>query len=270
MTHFRTAMLHRRLSVLLLSLFFALAGTTSASAQSVASIVDQMQARYEDQLETVDTYIVETNLYTSYNQKVMQDGRPTYKTQTRMTGEGSMAFAGSSTPSSAYGMRFDRLKQHATLAGTESIDGMRCYVLQVDDPSKVDPDMGEDTGSMTYYVDANEYLARRMVMQNKPSKKQGPQASSVTINLKNYTTTDGLTLPHRMEIQVAANMSEQQRKKMETVMEQMENMPEQQRKMMERTMGDQLEMMKQMLSGEPVVVEVQSVNVNTPIPSNIF
>jgi hypothetical protein len=35
-------------------------------------------------------------------------------------------------------------------------------------------------------------------------------------------------------------------------------------------MGDQMQMMKQMMSGEPIVVEVQSVQVNTTLPDGMF
>lgn len=266
-------MLRSRYPVFFLSLALSLLlGSVPAAAQSVESVVEDMQAQYEKQIETVDSYIVETNLYTSYNKKVMQNEEPTYKTQTQMKGKDATSFASSTTPSAAYGLQFDRLKKHATYAGTETIDGARTHVLQVDDPSKINPDMGTEAASMTYYVDAERHVPVRMVMQTKKTKQQqrGPQASSVTINLKNYNTTDGLTLPHRMEIQLATNMSEQQRQKMKQMMQQMENMPEQQRKQMERMMGNQMDMMKRMLSGEPVVVEVQSVKVNTEIPQGIF
>jgi len=264
-------MLRIRFSAPVLSLILAVVfAGTPAAAQSVASIVDNMRAQYDNQIETVDTYIVETNLYTSYNRKVMENGEPTYKTQTKMKGDENTSFASTTTASAAYGLQFDRLKQHATYAGTETIDGVRCHLLQVDDPSKVNPDMGTEAESMTYYVDAEQHVPARMVMETKGEKKRGPQASSVTINLKNYTTTDGLTLPHRMEIQLATNMSEKQRQQMQQMMQKMENMPAQQRKRMEQMMGQQMEMMKQMMSGEPIVIEVQSVKVNTEIPQGIF
>jgi hypothetical protein len=73
-----------------------------------------------------------------------------------------------------------------------------------------------------------------------------------------------------MEIEVAMNLSEKQRRQMEQAMAQMENMPEQQRKQMEQMMGNRMEMMKQMMSGEPVVVEVQSVQVNVELPEGMF
>jgi hypothetical protein len=271
MTPSHTPTLRHRSSLVLLFVGLLLNLPAAAPAQSVESIVDQMRARYEQQIQSVDTYIVETNLYTSYNKKVMQDGEPTYQTQTRMTGEGAPSVASTSTPSAAYGLQFDRLRQHATYAGTETVNGVRAHVLQVDDPSTVNPDMAPgDAERMTYYVDAEESLPTRIMMITKGGRDDGPQEQSVTINMLDYQTTDGLTLPHRMEIQVQMNMSEQQRRQMEQAMAQMENMPEQQRKQMERMMGDRMEMMKQMMAGDPVVVEVQRVQVNGALPEGMF
>jgi hypothetical protein len=270
--------MHRlRSSLLLLFVGLCLGSLAApATAQSVVSVVDEMQARYNQQTETVDTYVVETNLYTSYNKKVMTDGEATYKTQTRMKGQGGNALASTSTPSAAYGLQVKRLKEHATYAGTETVNGTRCHALQIDDPSKVNPDMsGDEVESMTYYVDAEKYVPLRMVMKQNTRQKKGRRGggskpSTVTINMKDYQTTDGLTLPHRMEVQIDMDMSEKERKQMEKAMAQMKNLPEQQRKMMEKRMGGQMEMMKQMMSGEPIVVEVQSVQVNVELPEGMF
>jgi hypothetical protein len=271
MTLSHTATARQRSLLLLLFVGLLLGSASPATAQSVDAVIENMRTQYEEQLETVDTYIIETNLYTSYSKKVMRDGEPSYETQTKMKGQGGSSFASSTTPSSAYGLQFDRLKEHATYAGTESIDGVRVHVLQVDDPSKVNPEMGRsDAEQMTYYIDTEQYVPVRLTMQTKEQRGQNPGASTVTIDMKNYQTTDGLTLPHRMEMQFDANLSDQQRQQMKKAMEQMENMPEEQRKRMEKMMGDQMEMMKQMMSGDPIVVEVQSVQVNTELPDGVF
>jgi hypothetical protein len=47
-------------------------------------------------------------------------------------------------------------------------------------------------------------------------------------------------------------------------------MPEKDSERMKQMMGNQVEMMKQMLSGEPIVVEVKDVQVNTEIPPGVF
>ncbi|WP_103028643.1 hypothetical protein [Salinibacter altiplanensis] len=264
-------MLHRRSVTVALSLVFSLLlGAVPASAQSVASVVSDMQSVYDRQMETVDTYIVETNLYTSYHQKDMGDDGPTYRTQTRLKGTDASSFAANTTPSAAYGLQFDRLKQHATYAGTEAIDGVRCHILQVDNPSAVNPNVEENATSMAYYIDAERHVPARMVVETAASDSQEANPSSVTVRFKRYETTDGLTLPHRMEIQLNANISDKQRQQMQQMMEKMEQLPEQQRKQMEQMMGDQMNMMKQIMSGDPIAIEVQSVQVNVELPGDVF
>jgi len=137
-----------------------------------------MRAAYEQQLETVDPYIVETNLYTSYNQctppttrRSCRTGGPTCRTRTQMKGSKASSFVANTTPSA------------------------------------VDPNRGDSAERLTYYVDPERHVPVRMVM-HPPSGQQGPGAASVTVNFTHYQTTDGLTLPHRMKIQVATNMSE--------------------------------------------------------------
>ena len=77
MTHSHTAMLRRRLPVVLLSLVLSpLLDLAPATAQSVESIVGDMRTQYEKQFETVDTYIVDTNLYTLYNREECQGRTP--------------------------------------------------------------------------------------------------------------------------------------------------------------------------------------------------
>jgi hypothetical protein len=187
-----------------------------------------------------------------------------------MNGEGMPSFTSNTTVSSVYRLQFDQLKQHATYAGTEMIDGTQCHVLQVDDPSKVNAEMGTEAERTTYYVHADRHVPTRMIMKSTPSTQTGPQPSSVTIDLKNYTTTDGLTLPHRMDIHLDANISDEQRRKMKQTMQKMENLPEQQRKQMENMMGSQMEMMKQIMAGDPITIDVQSVEVNAEIPEGMF
>lgn len=264
-------MLRQRSLLLLLFVGLLAGGALPASAQSIDSIVDKMRAQYDKQLESVDTYIVETNLYTSYNEKVTKDGETTYRSQTKMKSDKGSSFASGTTPSAAYGLQLDRLKQHATYGGSETINGVTAHVLKVDDPSKVNPEMSaSDAESMTYYIDAEKSVPTRILMNTKGKGGGGPKTSSVIVNMTNFQTVDALTLPYRMEFEFNMDMSEKQKKQMSMMIQKMENMPEDKSKKMQQMMGSQLEMMKQMLSGEPMVVEVKSVQVNTEIPADVF
>jgi len=73
-----------------------------------------------------------------------------------------------------------------------------------------------------------------------------------------------------MDIHLDANISDEQRRKMKQTMQKMENLPEQQRKQMENMMGSQMEMMKQIMAGDPITIDVQSVEVNAEIPEGMF
>ena len=264
-----TLPLRPRLGGLLLALAL-LVGAAPAPAQDVDSVVDNLRATYQQQLDAVDTYVVETNLYTSYSRKVTRDGSPTYENTTRLKGSGNTPFATGTTPTAAYGLQLDRLAQHASYAGTETVDGVLCHILEIEEPEKVNPEMAAgDAERMTYYVDAERHVPARIHLT--PSQRgQGPRPSGVTINLRDYRTTDGLTLPYRMEFQIEMEMSEQQRAQMEQALKQMEGMSEQQRQQMQKMMGGQMDVMRQMMSGEPIVVEVQRVEVNTELPEGVF
>ena len=270
MTSPHTVRTRRRSVGLVLIVGLFLAGPLPAAAQSVDAVIEPLRARYQEQLASVDTYVVETTLYTSYHRKVMRDGAPTYESATQLKGSEGSPYATSTTPADTYDLQLDRLQQYATYVGTETIDGIRSHVLRVDEPEQVNPDMGAaEAESLTYYIDAEQFVPVRLLLTPTPTGR-GPAPSSVTINMRDYRTTDGLTLPHRMEFQVNMDLSDEQRREMERALKQMESMPAQQRRMMEKMMGDQMDMMKQMMGGEPIVVEVQRVEVNTEIPEGVF
>ena len=73
-----------------------------------------------------------------------------------------------------------------------------------------------------------------------------------------------------MEIQFDLNISKQQRQQMKQMMEKMKNMPKEQRERMQQMMGGQMDMLKQMMSDEPMVVDVKSVTVNGDLPDDVF
>jgi len=262
-----------RSPVLLLAAVFltpmVVVAPSPAAAQSVEAVVDQMQARYEDQLRTVNTFIVETNDYTSYHERVIRDGTPTYRSATRWT-DGDLSIDDEGVAATVYGFDFDRLRTHARYGGTETSGGARAHILIIDDPTAFDPEMEmpteEGAARLIYHISADRYLPVRMVMK----AEEDGSSSTVIVDLKDYRTTDGLILPHRMEMRFDVSLSDRERREMEAMLRQLESMPEEQRKHMEEMMGDGMNMMQGALSGEPVVVEVRSVTVNTELPIGVF
>lgn len=260
-----------RLSFSLASLFCAgllLLSPHTAPAQSAQSIAEEMKARYQEQLQNVDNYIVETSMYTSYHRKIMkEDGTPSLETEVRMKGESSLvtSLGNAPTTTSSKPAYYEDLSENATYAGSETVNGLKCHVLRVTNTS----DMDSEAQDMTYYVDAERYMPVRIKMTQAP-EKGGGKPTEVVVNFGDYRTTKGITLPWRTTMQMKMDMSEQQRQQMKKMMEQMKNLPESQRKMIEKQMPMSFDRMKEIMSGEPTTIEVKSVRVNEGIPEGIF
>ena len=242
--------------------------TLPASAQSAASVVEQMRAQYVSQFSSIDTYVVETDLYTAYHQKTSDSESLAFRSKTQLKGQ-SQSMPSMGSPVQSQIDQLDQLAAHARHAGMEAVDGVSCHVLQVDDPSKMDAEMGANAQSITYYVSADDYRPLRITTTLAAG---GTSPQEVAINFRDYKTVDGLTLPWAMEIQtnMGQSLSAEQKKQLQQMKQQMEQMDAEQRKMMERMMGDRMKQLEQMMAGEPTVIRVQSVTVNQPLPDGIF
>ncbi|MFP4228277.1 MAG: hypothetical protein ACLFTE_05545 [Salinivenus sp.] len=255
--------------LVLLSLFLVV---PPAAAQSAQSVIEEIRARYQEQMETVDNYVIETDAYTSYHRKITEGGDPRYETTTRMNDEVPAFDAVGSTPAttSALPADLDRFAEHATYDGTESIDGRESHVLRIDNPAAVYDEMDSGAESMIYYVDTERFVPTRMMIKMQSQETDGPSPSSVTINLRDYRTEQGLTIPYETELSMDMNISEEQQRQMEQLKEKMAEMSERQRDQMKSMMGDKFEKMQDMMAGEPMTTTVRSVKVNEGIPEGIF
>lgn len=242
-----------------------------AFGQSVPSIVEQMKARHQEQLEAVDNYVIETNFYTSYNRKTTQNGQPTYETVSRLKGKSeALTSFDSAPPTTTFNTAFlDRLAQHATLVGTETVNGTQSVHLHVENPSAVNSEVDDEARSMDFYVDAEELLVTRVQVILAASGSESEE-STLTMDFTDYRTVKGLTVPYLMTMQMELGLSEEQRQQMQQLKKQLEQMPEQQREQMKRMMGDQFEQIEDVIAGGTTTIEVQSVRVNEGIPEGIF
>lgn len=256
----------------------------AASAQSVDAVINEMKKRYQQQLETVDTYVVKTNQYTSYHRKVTRDGEAVYETEIRgSTGARLPGGMGATSVLQPGLSQLDSLAQHAAYAGTETVDGRETHVLLIDDPivlSGARPaPPGDMQGRMKLYIDASRYVPLRMGAEMQVEQDGQTRAMHPRIRFSDYRTTDGLTLPWIMEMRMNkanASMSPEERaearKRLEEMEAQMKEMPAEQREMMEGMMKNQLEQLREVLVEGTIdfTVEVQNVQVNTPLPDGVF
>lgn len=260
----------RRLNIFLsLLLGFGLLALAAlpASAQSAESIAEKMKARYQEQLEDVENYVVETNMYTTYYRKIMEEGTPALETEVSMKGQSSIfaSMGNTQTTNSSEPAYYEDLSQNATYAGSKTVNGVECHKLRVEDASG----MKGSAEKMVYYVDAEQYVPSRLRMTT-PAEKKGNRPTTVVMNFQDYRTTKGVTVPWRTTMQMEMNMSKQQRQQMKKTMKQLENLPESQREMIKGRLPMPLERMKKILKGEPTTIEVQDVRVDTDIPEGTF
>ncbi len=260
----------RRFSIpvaLLLSISLLALTSFPAAAQSAQSIAEQMKARYQEQLDGVDNYVVETSMYTSYHRKVMEDGAPALQTEVKAEGESSLfsAMGNAPTTTSSEPTNYEELAQNATYMGTEMVNGVECYVLRVEDASEMESNAQE----MTYYVDAEQYVPTRLTSVQ-PPQEGGGKPTEVEVNFEDYRTTRGVTLPWRTTMQMKMDMSEEQRQQMKKMMKQLESLPESQREMMKEQMPMSFDRMQKIMKGEPTTIVVKDVRVNTDIPDGVF
>jgi len=272
----------------LIALLFLAAGWLSApaSAQSVDAVINEMKERQRQQLEAVDTYIIETNKYTSYHRKTTRNGETVYETQMKWKEDQGLFSGASSTPSLQPGLaQLDTLAQHATYDGTATIDERQAHVLLVDDPSALSARPMPETegqpeeGQMRLYVDAERYVPLRMEYDVTVEQEGQPQTIRPRVSFSDYRTVDGLTLPWHMEMKmenlnasISPEEREQARQSLEQMEKKMQEMPEKQRKMMEGMMKSQLDQLRKIIEEGTIeyTVEVQDVKVNAEIPDGIF
>lgn len=236
-----------------------------AAAQSVESVVSAMEDTYRTQMESVDTYIVKTDMYTTYSRKLATDDGFTMESVTRLNDDSPLPTGEQPASTAATMLRtIEDLRKHATYSGTEVIDRVNCHVLTVDDPSKMDSGMGGDQmDQIRYYINAATYQPHEM----RATAAQGEQGTplNVEIRLRDYRTVDGLSMPYRTEIQTDLSPAQKQQ------MQQMMNMPEEQKNQMRQMMGaEQFDRLERMLNGEALVINVTDLQVNAPLPDGIF
>lgn len=166
--------------------------------------------------------------------------------------------------------------ERARLEGTETVDGEATHRILVDDLEGLEllpPNAGEDVRltSMTMFLDTDEHLMRRMIMEGTLNQNGTAHPVSFDMLLQDYRTVDGLTTPFRMVLTgqgllgaMADGDEAKAREQLQEMERQIASMPAEQREMMERALGPQLEQMRKMAQsgGFEMEMVVKSVEVN--------
>jgi hypothetical protein len=267
------------LRVALLSVVLALALAPAASGQSAAEVIETAIARFEDRAAGIENYTVVMDVMgmevTNYFEKELVGGRPTFV----------LKHHGGATQQSAglFYNGFMEVVDRANLQGRESVDGSDCFVVTVDDFSGVDfdpetPDDEEDFRPThgTFYLDAGDYLIRKLELNGELLGGRGWQDIAMEIAFKDYREVDGMILPFVTENRVVGMQNAYSEEEMQKAREELEEMkrriaemPEAQRAAVEQMMGQRMENMERMLNSGTmqITTQVKELKVNTGPPN---
>ena len=256
-----------------------LAISAPAAAQDAKQVLQEAMEHYEQRMADVDNFTVVQDVMgyemTNYFEKRIVDGHPVFVMKD-MTGD-EMEDMG------MLYSQFMEIADHATIEGTETVDGKACYAVHVADMSVVDwdPQMGEEDAdfrpkSGTFYIDRDDSLLRKMVIDAEAEREGRTVPVAMEMMLQDYREVDGFIHPFLTQMKISGfegGMSEEEmaeaRESLEEIKKQMEEMDAAQRKMMESMMKGQIERLEEMVeSGEiNFTIKVKELRVNTGSPN---
>lgn len=265
--------------VALLSAVLALTLAPAAAGQSAGEVIETAMARFEDRVAGIENYTVVMDVMgfevTNYFEKEMVDGRPTFVLRDH-SGAGQQS-------AGLFYNGFMEVVDRANLQGRESVNGYDCFVVTVDDFSGVDfdpetPDDEEDFRPKhgTFYLDAGDYLIRKLEMDGELLGERGWQDIAMEIDFKDYREVDGMIHPFVSEMNVAGMQNayseeemQQAREELEEMKRRMAEMPEAQRAAVEQMMGPRMKEMERMLNSGTmqITTQVKELKVNTGPPN---
>lgn len=264
----------RVLPLLLLALL-----PVGVAAQSAADVMADFRAEYERRMAGVDDYTVVQNVMgtttTVHFERQEVGGQVVFRPTAEV---GGTEIPDQASPvDDGFFLRPD-VADRMTYEGRDEVDGHACHVVRLTDFEGLGDvaDQEEmEMESMSFCMDADEHVVRRMEMEGMANMGGGAQSMSTTAIFKDYREVGGMIHPWRVEMTVAGVGAdpEQQARMREAMAEmekQLEQLPESQRERVRSMMESRMEGMEGMMGiagGEPMVIETVDVKVNEGPPA---
>lgn len=259
----------RPLALVLTACITLFASATPVSAESAQEIFKAAGERYEKQLSSIESITIVQDVMgmevTTRLVKEMVDDRPVLVPSN----------VGRSGDFNEMYRHFDEMAKHASVKGSEDVDGHSCWVVHVEEIEGVrfdEKSAGKfETSDGTMYFDKKEYVMRRMVVNGEAMRDGEKKPVSMEMSLMDYREVDGWMHPFKTEMRLtgeggvsSADMAEM-KKAMEQMEEQLKQMPAEQREMVEKMMKSKMPQMTEGADGGlTVTVTVKELRVNEP------
>ncbi|MEA3485558.1 MAG: hypothetical protein U9R03_02500 [Candidatus Aerophobetes bacterium] len=275
-----------------------------AGKMTAEKVIQNYIDNYEKQWKDVKDMTKVTNKGISYRKRVTVKGKTVWKTRTETKVMGQKVISiydgvyqwnkgtyGKVTKKKAGGditFQFEKVLQSAKAKakydGAEKIDGHKCYILEIEDMTKLFPAEqaleGMEMVSVKFWVDAKDWVIRKYQMDTKGVDKKGKKRSiKMTIKNEDFREVNGLLISYRtimpitgIALSLPPKQEKKARKELAKMKKQLEEMPPEGRKMAERLMKPQMERIQKMLSNDETgkVTEVKEVKINTGLSDDFF
>ncbi len=248
-----------------------------------AEILEVVWQQYEQSIRDVDDYKIITEQFTTHYVKQYEDGRPYFVSQVETDSFwGSISGLGMHTTSPMVDSDFfsseifEHLKQNASHAGTENIDGLNTHVIFLEDMRifmDAFDDVDEPMGELRLYFDDQDWVLRQMKFSAEAEIEEGRvQVIEPVIKMTDYRNISGMMIPFETSISVQGlieHLSDAEREEAQKALlefeKELEQMPAEQRQMVEQMMSGQLDQLRNLLADDSIefFIWVKEVIVNT-------
>lgn len=218
------------------------------AAQSAQEILQTTLERYEERMEGVENYtVVYENGMALYYEREIMDDHPVYRPALAGLPEKLRSRATGSP--NAYTV-FNEIASRSRLAGTETVEGRRAYVIEADGLQGTDlwaapEEAGEfEPRTATFWIDAEHYVPLKMILEGTADTQGERRPVTLEAHMSDYREVEGVLHPFHTSMAFEGLLSGEQQQQMSEAMaklrKQLEQMPPAQREQMKRMMGGKL------------------------------
>lgn len=266
------------------ALVLIVAAPAAMRAQSGADILDRVLMEYERRTAGIDNYTliqetmgVET---VSYFERVEVDGRSVFRL--RRAGAAGVMVTETESEDAGFDEFYAVLPQmmgHAVYDRRDAVDGHAVHVVVVNDLEEIDFGPGSAGGDSdfqaergTFFIDADEWVVRRMVFEGKMMAQGEFHDVTSTADFRDFREVGGMPYPFQMVVSMQGlgeAMGPEVRAQLEEMKQQLDELPPAQRKMMEEMIRSQLSQFDTMVGEEgamTVEIRVVDLKVNSGPP----
>jgi hypothetical protein len=216
---------------------------------------------------------------TMYMVKEMAGSHAVFRVQdTRVDGmTGAQQFQAPADVSADLFTELPTLGEHARYVKRDAIDGKAVHVVEIPDLSRArafqnarqSPDARFEPGRGTFFVDADLWVPRRMIIEGQVTREGKTSDVTMTMDLQDYREVEGMLHPFRTMARVEGMVDPEMQAQIRQMKQQMEQLPEAQRNMMEQMLQGQMGQFMKMIGDDGSVTfegTVRELRVNAGPP----